>query len=696
MGSCLSSRNKQETGSAAAGLGHTMEQHQPVVAQKDFDAVRQAVEDALTKLEIKSKDSPPRAYEYKPLDTGHIRLLKITSTKDSLLHRVEIIHVPLEGDKSFEALSYCWGTDGQNYRIPIHGPGDQIDGYVRLTKGLLESLFYITKFWEINDPAVPRPTKQEKHIWVDQLCINQMPDSNKADSEKAEQIAIMDQIYSKAERVLVWLACGLNYEQLESLIRFAQSKNEVDLRAIMDDPDIETDLGEAVRYIWSRPWFQRSWVTQETSVAKNFCFLVGLHSFSWGELVFPFSVSATHSGTGNIYPDAVYIGKRISADSLWKKCSDSAGNSSKAEQGVHLFRFMMHSRNFQAGDARDKVMAYYSLWKSLAPTFNPKNYSASASSVYTNMAAAITKHTECLDILGAHQNDCHKTTYGYDYKTGVDEMRVEGDSLPSWVPNWDDEAQNRWCSTILRARSVETSEIEWDASRGRSHRGGLPSSDPSDLWTRGKVLCTVENLFPVIGEDDYRLAKFQESLVSPIPEQTIPLQAAVSAVLFCSSLTKKLDYMEVGSVSDTINALRNAQRTRTETLSREWIETPLPAWMHAVQNLTGRRFVMLRLQSEPSSLMEESGRLEEQVKIGLVPCSAQEKDVIAILHGCRFPVVLRELPSSGVSREKLDSGRKKEKEERYYEFVGDCYVHGIMFGEAVQWEEHAADDIVLV
>jgi hypothetical protein len=54
-------------------------------------------------------------------------------------------------------------------------------------------------------------------------------------------------------------------------------------------------------------------------------------------------------------------------------------------------------------------------------------------------------------------------------------------------------------------------------------------------------------------------------------------------------------------------------------------------------------------------------------EIGLGPQVTTEGDTIAILYGCNTPVILRQINAS----------------ELNYEFVGECFIHGIMDGEAV-------------
>jgi hypothetical protein len=66
---------------------------------------------------------------------------------------------------------------------------------------------------------------------------------------------------------------------------------------------------------------------------------------------------------------------------------------------------------------------------------------------------------------------------------------------------------------------------------------------------------------------------------------------------------------------------------------------------------------------------------EKRKILGLVPDYADKGDYICILFGCSVPVVLREVKHVLTSTQ--DKGT-------HYEFVGECYVHGMMDGEAVE------------
>ena len=59
----------------------------------------------------------------------------------------------------------------------------------------------------------------------------------------------------------------------------------------------------------------------------------------------------------------------------------------------------------------------------------------------------------------------------------------------------------------------------------------------------------------------------------------------------------------------------------------------------------------------------------ERELLGLAPQETKKRDLICILYGCSVPVVLR-----------MRSDDKTGKE--YFQFIGECYVHGLMDGEA--------------
>jgi len=62
-------------------------------------------------------------------------------------------------------------------------------------------------------------------------------------------------------------------------------------------------------------------------------------------------------------------------------------------------------------------------------------------------------------------------------------------------------------------------------------------------------------------------------------------------------------------------------------------------------------------------------------QLGLVPEQCDPGDLVCILYGCSVPCVLRKLPYSEVE----------------YRFIGECFVYGMMDGEALKTEQAAKD-----
>jgi hypothetical protein len=66
---------------------------------------------------------------------------------------------------------------------------------------------------------------------------------------------------------------------------------------------------------------------------------------------------------------------------------------------------------------------------------------------------------------------------------------------------------------------------------------------------------------------------------------------------------------------------------------------------------------------------------DQERLLGLGSKDVQDGDLICIIFGCSVPVVLRKIVSDEMTG------------EHHYELVGDCYVHGMMDGEAFTMQQ---------
>ena len=129
-----------------------------------------------------------RHYMYEPLPaagcaTPYIRLLTVYPSKPDGALKADIRSCPLSEAPEFEALSYCWGAVQPIKFMQLNGKRSAI------TPNLFSAIRHVTV--RRDEPLI---------LWVDAVCINQGDNT-----EKAQQVALMRDIYERASRTIVWL-----------------------------------------------------------------------------------------------------------------------------------------------------------------------------------------------------------------------------------------------------------------------------------------------------------------------------------------------------------------------------------------------------------------------------------------------------------------------------------------------------------
>lgn len=116
-------------------------------------------------------------------------------------------------------------------------------------------------------------SSSERYIWIDAICINQT-----AAQEKALQVRLMAHIYGTAQTVVAWLgkadwSTGAIYETI---------RNNWDLETPTAFVKAE-DASRLFAFIRRRYW-QRLWTVQELSLARHLAFLCGSFQFSQSDV----------------------------------------------------------------------------------------------------------------------------------------------------------------------------------------------------------------------------------------------------------------------------------------------------------------------------------------------------------------------------------------------------------------------------
>lgn len=212
-------------------------------------------------------------HEHVPLDqsTRQIRLLRfVDSDADTAPIRCRLDAYNLDHCPPFVALSYTWGD--------VYPTRDMIlNGEVFPLRQNLHSALSV-----LREDTLKQGSCSDDLFWIDAICINQQDDT-----ERSHQVNMMGTIYSEARFVLVWLGPG-GVDSDRALNRIA---------AYAIPPWVtrlhEGDLGHVKGYnrytaqsgIESSAYWERMWVIQEFTLAKDIILLKGRSKLSWHELV---------------------------------------------------------------------------------------------------------------------------------------------------------------------------------------------------------------------------------------------------------------------------------------------------------------------------------------------------------------------------------------------------------------------------
>jgi hypothetical protein len=154
--------------------------------------------------------------------------------------RLEVVSIDTPG--RYEAISYVWGNKEPSGNVICDSKCLQI------TRNLEDALLQV----RLRD--CPRV------IWADAICIDQ-----RNVDERGHQVKLMQHIYSRADRVLVWLGRDTHHSSarafalVDMIYRFARKEVTVtDARIpLPDDP-----AWQLISNLFDCAWFWRLWVIQ--------------------------------------------------------------------------------------------------------------------------------------------------------------------------------------------------------------------------------------------------------------------------------------------------------------------------------------------------------------------------------------------------------------------------------------------------
>ena len=224
----------------------------------------------------------PMQTRYPPLDEkrSEIRLIEIRSDDGVEMVECRLSISSLEDNPKFTALSYVWGSPTITEDIILN------DELFPATINLAAALKYVKTHWCNNFPD--RNSKSFR-LWVDAICINQK-DSN----ERNSQIGLMRDVYSKAELVLSWLGHGVDgvdiaFDALRTIAKETRDSGTeyTGVEWLKSYPTWWNDSAEsweAIENFLQLPYWHRVWIFQELVLGKYLLFIHGYTALNYEDL----------------------------------------------------------------------------------------------------------------------------------------------------------------------------------------------------------------------------------------------------------------------------------------------------------------------------------------------------------------------------------------------------------------------------
>lgn len=576
-----------------------------------------------------------KVYRYNQLGESEFRLVRILPARMSKI-KCEVVHSSITTPPRYVAVSYAWGDAGDTRRLELEG----VDISVSVSlHGALEAL---------------RQKAEPVTVWVDAICIDQQ---NFA--ERTQQVQLMTKIYSKAESVAVWLGPEADGSRaaagfLEDVCHRSESPHRV--TKLLGSKDREAGLAAAVS-LFERDYWKRLWVVQEVFNARDIVVYCGSTRLPWDVYKEASRVFQRHKGDVDYYFPANSQGRtyaRASQNHFTYSqilAYQGPGSLPDVRSLVHfgeesLLEVMRACRRKFASDPKDKVFGILGLLSEDVRNEFSVDYGLSVKEIYTNVVDFLACTTGKLDVL------CESIHYPLHTNTA---------GLPSWVPDWSHIPE----TTAIGAMSITP---PFSASRGRDASFAFADDRRNKLDVEGILIDTVGAHGIAVGTlctlADYLMAfvHWRALLLGSYKAEDPAIQDLFCRVLCLDQVPRRWEKPgEWAAACHHVFASLIRERLPQLPLDRE-LERHVEA-RAGVEPGARRRFLQEHFGSR---MMGRCFYVTEGGRLGLGSGFMAVGDVVVVPLGCSTPVLLR---PEGCRRE--------------YRYVGDAYLHGFMYGRAV-------------
>ncbi|KAG8528317.1 uncharacterized protein KY384_007234 [Bacidia gigantensis] len=610
-------------------------------------------------------------YKYQGLSGGReIRLLKLFpgSKGSELKCDLEIVNIDTDIDDClWSAISYCWATEywpDRPFLLRCDSSDTERSTFLEVSRTLFNLLTQL------------QDEETHRYLWIDAICINQ---SNVV--ERSQQVNMMGEIYGKANQVIVWLGpedgrTQAVFAAFELLVSMRTPENPQGMENVMAFGSIDLEEFDRVEpaggpsltrdmlALFDRPWFSRAWVLQEVGLGSNVAVLCGSQIIKWQTI-----------GTAVIF----FNQKEKSLVEHLKRSADvnrafHLFTAFRREQtpGTTKFQFLWdhflyvldNARPYLATEPRDKVYSLLAHWTARTKegtSFIEPDYSRSLLEVYREVTLRMIAKTDSLEVLSAVQHD-------------PGSILQKDCKFPTWVPRWDQyyncQMLGRYTSKhfaggnspasiipvddidVLKVQGILFNRTCFQSDVLKSANFNLPPmaiegpNPVAAIWIAWGLDQIENNCYPRLAPPSSPslwaayYSTFTAGMTDP-PDGYDMLEPAADFNAYWVHLFEN-EYAEIER-SENASAILEVSRTRRSAKNGDWRR-----FREAAAGVCNMRRVFMT----------------EKAFLGLGPAVMQKDDIVAVLSGSDTPTVLRRC------------GRSR------YQVIGECYVHGLMQGQA--------------
>lgn len=557
--------------------------------------------------------------------------------------------VNLEDAPRYEAISYVWGSP--NIKVDIICGGKQL-GITPNLQAVLQRV---------------RLSSEKRTLWADAICINQ-DDLN----ERASQVRLMGRVFGGARRVLAWLGaadsdeingldvlkevtqlcCGRLPASMLGMKRFGSVETPVSGASLRHLPPPESALWMPILRLLGSPYFSRTWIVREASGHEEVLALYG-------------NAEADIDVVATFVRFVMLAAERApDLDQMIAQLDDSLNNIRLVRydriDSLSMRRLLRETMSLEASDPRDKVysMLEFARFRNEAISISP-DYRKPISEVYRETALAILNADSNLLMLS---DICH-----------IDAIE---DEFPSWVPRWD--------------RKRSTMRLSGTQSRFNANNGTRFTfrTKGNSLVVHGFHVDTIGSTSKSLRSEDMDISVENAQGMIQMWHDLLPSSRKVKLYRTGENLSTALAMALTAGIDTGFRALHAENGAFLPNFAAYFLSllSKLPSGSaDACRSLLGDDALKLLQRRRVQGSWEEYHKAARtmvnnrrlfttmQNYIGLGPRALREGDQIWILFGSKVPYVLR-------------------VKGQQYQVVGECYVHGLMNGEA--WLEEKGDHLL--